>query len=365
MSERIETRPWMTLVCAAALILTSVVAAAQDDGVPRRADGRPDLSGMYDIATLTPMVRPPQYGDRLALSLEEAEALAEHWRKNFEKDYQPSDPDREAPPEGGTEVYAPEFTGAAGKVGGYNAFFVDIGDGAFELDGKHRTSIITNPPDGRYPVMSEAGKRRTSRTSAFRHENTGTAWWIEEGLEVGPYDDPELRPLAERCLLARGASSPPIRPGMYNNLKRIVQTDDYVMMNVEWMHDMRIIPIGVPHDPDALPAWNGHSVGRWEGDELVVETTNFLESTSDSRTTKDLKVIERFSRIDGNDLRYKFTVHDPNYETTWSGEYPWPGTENRLYEYACHEGNYSFGGILKGARVLEADLESGATSDRD
>ena len=132
-----------------------------------------------------------------------------------------------------------------------------------------------------------------------------------------------------------------------------MQTDDYVMMNVEWMHDTRIIPIGGELDPEAPPRWNGHSVAHWEGDELVVTTTNFLESTGDARTAKDLKVVERFSRIDGDNLRYSFTVHDPNYARSWSGEYPWPATEHKLYEYACHEGNYSFGGIMKGARTLE------------
>ncbi len=345
--------------------LLGAPAVAQDD-IPRRADGKPDLSGMYDIATLTPMVRPPQYGDRLALTADEAQKIAEHWRTNFQKDHQPSDPDREAPPEGGVGIYAPEFTGAAGKVGGYNAFYVDIGENTFTLDGKHRTSIITDPPNGQYPQLSDEGRRRTARVAAFRHENTGTAWWIEEGLEVGPYDDPELRPLAERCLLARGASSPPIRPGMYNNLKRIVQTDDFVMMNIEWMHDTRIIPIGAELDPSLPPTWNGHSVARWEGDELVVETSNFLEKTGDPRTASDLRVVERFSRIDGDTLRYKFTVHDPNYASSWSGEYPWPATPYKLYEYACHEGNYSFGGIMKGARILEADLDDkGTGTDRD
>ena len=170
-------------------------------------------------------------------------------------------------------------------------FFVDIGTGAFQLDGRYRTSIITNPPDGRYPPLSAVGQQRSERLAPFRHENTGTAWWMH--LPVGPYDDPELRPLAERCILTRGASGPPSMPGMYNNLKTIVQTDDHVMILIEWMHDARIIRLDSEHLPDSV--------------------------------------------------------------RKWSGEYPWPATGNRLYEYGCHEGNYALGGILRGARLLEQE----------
>ena len=339
----------------AAVVATPCLAAEADaPGIARRADGRPDLSGTYDTATLTPLVRPAQYGDRLSLSEEEAAAIADHWRSNFEKDHQPSDPDREAPPEGGVGIYAPEFTGAAGKVGGYNAFFVDIGENAFQIDGEYRTSIITQPVDGQRPPLSEEGQRRRAETAAFRHENTGTAWWLD--LESGPYDDPELRPLAERCILSRGRSGPPSLPAMYNNLKTIVQTDDHVVILVEQMHDARIIRMNAEHGP--LPKWMGDSVGRWDGDVLVVDTTNFRESTSDSRTTAELRVVERFTPRDDGSLLYRFTVEDPLYAAPWSGEYPWPATEHRLYEYACHEGNYSFGGIMRGARVLEEEAQA-------
>ncbi len=344
----------LVVIAVAAALMMFAASAADAQEIPRRHDGRPDLSGTYDIATLTPAQRPDRFGDRLELTPEEAAALAEHWSTNFDKDHAPSDPNREAPPKGGTGIYAPEFTGAAGKVGGYNAFFVDIGTGAFQLNGKYRTSIITDPPDGRYPSLSEHGQERSKRLAPFRHENTGTAWWLD--LPVGPYDDHELRPLAERCILTRGASGPPSMPGMYNNLKTIVQTDTHVMILIEWMHDVRIIRLDSEHLPDTIRKWSGDSIGRWEGDTLIVETRNFREIPgSVTRGSRDMRVTERFSRIDADNLRYEFTVEDPAYETVWSGEYPWPATSHKLYEYACHEGNYAFGNIMRGARLLERE----------
>jgi hypothetical protein len=342
-------------ILCAALLAPAAIAAEGAADIPRRADGKPDLSGTYDTKTLTPFQRPDHYGERLELTKEEADEIAEHWRKSFEKDYQPSDPDREAPPVGGTDIYAAEFTGAAGKVGGYNAFFVDIGENTFQIDGKFRTSILTDPPNGKMPPLSAEGKERAAERAKFRHENTGTAWWL--GMEVGPYDDPELRPLAERCISVASATGPPARPGMYNNLKRIVQTDDLVMINVEWMHDTRMVRMNSEHKPETMRSWTGDSIGWWEGDTLVVDTTNFLERAG---FHKDYHAIERFTRTDENTLLYQFTIDDPNYEQPYSGEYPWPAANGRLYEYACHEGNYAMGGILRGARLLEREgLEKG------
>ena len=160
----------------------------------------------------------------------------------------------------------------------------------------------------------------------FFHTNTGTAWWIEEGLEVGPYDDPELRPATERCT---AVSRPPHLPTLYNNLKKIVQTDDTVMINIEFMHDTRIIPIlaeGPPTERDAeeLTSLNGNSIGWWDGDTLVVDTVGF---TPRPGVSEGLHVIERFSRIDADSLLYGFTVDDPAYVRPYSGEYPWPRTD--------------------------------------
>jgi hypothetical protein len=353
------------LSLTAACVVTIPAAAFSEDGaskIPRRADGRPDLSGTYDVATLTPLTRAPRFGHQLTLSDEEAAAIAEYWRTSLGKDYEPSDPNRGAPPKGGVDFYVAEYNGAAGNVGGYNAFYVDLGDSLFRLDGKWRTSIVTDPPDGQLPPLTADGQRRAAEAAVSRRENMGDAWWL--GMEVGPYDHPELRPLGERCILGFGSTSgPPSLPVMYNNHKRIVQTDDAVMILSEMNHDARTIRLDREHAPPEVRFWMGDSVGHWEGDTLVVDTTNFQDQSGFSMASRDLRVVERFTRIDDSTLLYQFTVDDPTTWTRpWSGEYPWPATENRVYEYACHEGNYSLGGILRGARLLEQEALSAAAS---
>ena len=347
---------WLSL---AALCLAATPALGEDGDIPRTASGHPDLSGVYNVATLTPLQRPGHFEGKATLSDAEAEAIAERWRNYMAKDSAPSDPNRGAPPAGGTEFYIPEFEGAAGGVGGYNAFFVDIGNSSFKIDGAWRTSIIVDPPNGRLPPLSEHGMARLASSRERMQENTGTAWWVNQ--ETGPYDDPEMRPLGERCLLGFGSTSgPPMLPVMYNNLKRIVQTEDTVMILAEMNHDARIIRIGGEHEPDSVRKWMGDSIGHWEGDELVVQTTNFRETTGLMLGSENLRVEERFARIDEATLRYRFTVEDPNWTAPWTGEYPWPATDERVFEYACHEGNYALGGILRGARVLERDALASA-----
>jgi hypothetical protein len=347
----------LTRLAAPALLVASVGAAAASD-IPRRPDGKPDLSGTYDVATLTPLSRPGRFADKPAFTEAEAKEFAAYWLGNLAKDAAPSDPNREAPPEGGTEIYVPEFSGAAGGVGGYNAFYVDIGTSAFQIDGRYPTSIIVDPPNGQMPAFTPAAMKRMAAMSDFRQPNTGTAWWIDQ--PTGPYDDPELRPLGERCLLGFGSTSgPPMLPVMYNNMKRIVQTDDTVMILAEMNHDARVIRLDSEHEPAHVRKWMGDSIGWWEGDTLVVDTTNFREQSGLMFASKDLHVVERFTRVDEKTLLYRFTVEDPSTWTQpWSGEYPWPASDERVYEYACHEGNYALGGILRGARVLEKEAES-------
>ncbi|MEE2776798.1 MAG: hypothetical protein VYE73_08555 [Acidobacteriota bacterium] len=354
---RLTFQTFARVVGAALVISAQALGPAAADDFPRTATGRPDLSGTYDIATLTPLVRPVELAERSAYSAEEAGELVGYWKEKFESDNVPSDPDRGAPPKGGIGFYIPELEGAAGAVGGYNAFFVDLGENTFQLDGKYRTSIVTDPSDGRFPPLSPLGEEIQARGAPFRHANTGTAWWLESGLATGPYDDIELRPLAERCILSRNRSGPPALPALYNNLKTIVQTEDHVVVLAEQMHDARIIRMNGDRPPGNVAKWMGDSVGRWEGDSLVVETSQFRESSGDLRTTAGLRVVERFSPIDSDTLRYQFTVDDPRYTAPWTGEYPWPRTDGRLYEYACHEGNYAMGNIKRGARMLEADRE--------
>ena len=324
--------------------------------LPSWVYAQPNLSGTYNIATLTPLQRPAQFGDKATISPEQAKQIAEYWKGNLAKDSAPSNPDRDAPPEGGAEFYIPEFEGAAGGVGGYNAFYVDIGESNFELDGKFRTSIITTPANGRMPKLSPAGIQRMQAGAASRHENTGDAWWLEKN--VGPYDNPESRPLAERCLLGFGSTAgPPALPVMYNNLKRIVQTDTHVIIINEMNHDARVVRMNAEHQPADVRSWLGDSVGHWQGDTLVVDTSNFRDIPGLFMASADLHVIERFSRTDDATLRYEFEVHDPTWSEPWGGNYPWPESDDKVYEYACHEGNYALGGILRGARVLEAEAQ--------
>lgn len=335
-------------VAAAFLLFVSSLPGAG----PRTSEGKPDFSGLYDIASLTPLVRPKALGDRLTLTDAEAEAVAKQEAALSAATNRASDPNRKAPPAGGDGSLGP-----AGNVGGYNSFWVDRGKGAFKIGGKWRTSILTDPADGQMPELTPLGKQLAAKSAVRGRPNRGDAFWITENLNPGPYDDPELRPLAERCLLAFGVSAgPPMLPVMYNNLKQIVQTKDRILILNEMVHDVRIIRMSAQHDPPEIRKWLGDSVGHWEGDTLVVDTTSFGDSLGLDRASRNLHVIERFTRLDDNTLSYKFTVDDPTIWTRpWSGEVAWPKTDQRLYEYACHEGNYSFTGILKGARMLEAD----------
>lgn len=342
--------------------VVSLLSSQANSDIPRTASGHPDLNGTYNVATLTPLQRPERFGDKATITQAEAEEIAKYWAENMAKDAEKSDPNRSAPAEGGVEFFLPEFEGAAGGVGGYNAFYIDLGDSNFKLDGRYRTSIITQPVNGRLPGFSPQGMQRVMAARANRHENTGTAWWI--GRDTGPYDNPENRPLAERCILGFGSTSgPPALPVMYNNLKRIVQTENHVIIYNEMNHDARIVRMNAEHLPASSRSWLGDSVGRWEGDTLVVDTTNFKDKPALFMASKDLHVIERFSRIDANTLRYEFTVNDPTWTESWGGEYPWPATDEKVFEYACHEGNYALGGILRGARVLEEEALAGAGGD--
>lgn len=333
-------------------LIALLAATAAPVATGPRADGHPDLSGVYDIATLTPLTRPGGLGDRLSLTDAEAKALAQAAAAQMAKTNQASDPNRQAPPSGGDGSEGP-----AGNVGGYNSLWVDLGTGAFKIDGQYRTSIIVDPANGRMPPVTPETRAKGAARAKYNRPNRGDAFWITENITPGPYDDPELRPTAERCLLAFGASAgPPAMPVMYNNLKQIVQTKDHVMILNEMVHDARIVRLNSKHEPPEIRRWLGDSIGYWEGETLVVDTTNFNDQPALGGADRNLHVIERFTRSDAKTLRYKFTVEDPTVWTKpWTGEFVWPATDARIFEYACHEGNYSFAGILRGARILEAD----------
>jgi hypothetical protein len=338
------------LVLAAA---TTLVAHAQTASkIPRMPDGKPDLQGLYDLAMLTPVERPNNLP--AVLTDEQAAKLEKDVAARNDALAAPIKGDRAAPPKGGDGSVGP-----AGNVGGYNSFWIDRGTHYSTVDGQKRSSIVMDPADGRVPAMTEeARKRQASRFAAARLQSDATES-SDPGLEpAGAYDDPERRPLGERCLIGFGSTSgPPILPNyFYNNLHQIVQTSDHVMILTEMVHDARIIRLNAQHAPPSVRKWLGDSIGHWEGDTLVVETTNFTDKTRFRGTTENLKVTERFTRVDANSLKYRFTIEDPNtWDKPWTGEYTWPITQDHLYEYACHEGNYAMGNILRGARLRETD----------
>ena len=339
------------------LTMTGFATAAAD--IPRTTSGKPDLTGTYDVSTLTPLQRPAEFGNNLYLTPEQAEEIMAANRARVADRERNRGPVTEAPPEGGAPPIGigEEFreSSGAGSVGGYNNFWVDEGDSVFTVDGKFRTSIIIDPENGRTPALTDAARQRFAALRGLRRANDGTAWWVNiDG--PGPYDGPESLGISERCIVGFTGAVPTF-PSLYNNYKRIIQTEDHVMILIEMVHDARVVRMNVPHRDASLRSHMGDSIGWWEDDTLVVETTNFNARSGQARGgSEKLKVTERFERLESGDLRYKFTVEDPDVWTApWTGEYVWRASEEKVYEYACHEGNYSMGGILRGARLLERE----------
>jgi hypothetical protein len=241
---------------------------------------------------------------------------------------------------------------AGGAVGGYNGFWLDPGLSVIRIDGVARSSIIIDPPDGRVPPPTAAGKRRLAEIAA-------------RAKTFGEFDHPEMRPLADRCLLSFGSNAgPPMLPNyFYNNNYTIVQTTDHVMILTEMVNDARIIRLGATdHLPAHLRPWFGDSIGRWESDTLVVETTNIhplqLAQTSIlwayRGASEHLKVTERFTRTGPDTLLYRFTMDDPStFTAPFTGELPFNRIDEMVYEYACHEGNHALTNILSGERGRE------------
>jgi hypothetical protein len=353
----------LTGILAGAMALVSVMprstagqaqapktAAAGKRSIPRLPDGHPDLQGTFDLATLTPVERaagtPPVMTDEQAAKLEQQVAA----RKDIQA--APIKADRAAPPLGGDGSAGP-----AGNVGGYNSFWIDSGSRYSVIDGQKRASIVIDPADGRVPALTPKARERFARN--VRPTSDQSAREEDPGFEGGnAYDDPERRPLGERCLMGFGSTSgPPVLPNyFYNNLHQIVQTPDSVLILTEMIHDARIVRMNSEHLPPTIRKWMGDSVGRWDGDTLVVDTTNFTDRTRYRGSTDTLHIVERFSRVDDKTVLYRFTIEDPDTWTApWTGEYPWTATNEQMYEYACHEGNYALGNILRGARLKEVN----------
>lgn len=329
--------------------------------IKRTASGHPDLSGFYDSGTLTPLNRPRELAGRQFMTRAEAEQFKKRTGLLNNDANEISDPNRAAPKKGGDG----EQGYGAGGVGGYNSFWVDPGSDLSQVDGKIRTSIIYDPPNGRQPRMTAKGMAKMADTfSSFSYVNDGTASWLAQD-GPGPFDGPESLALAERCLLGFSAG-PPSLPGLYNNFKRIVQTDDHVMILLEMVHDARVVRMDAIHGPSRHRKWLGDAIGRWDGDTLVVETTNFREDTGLYGGDKNLYLTERFTPLANGDLSYDFTVEDDSAWTKpWSGAYVWQQAEGKVYEYACHEGNYAMGNILRGARLLEREAMSAQATNAE
>ena len=311
--------------------------------MPRTSDGHPDLQGNWSNATITPLGRPRGRGPVLT---PDQVAEIEGRREEFiEVLSATSDPNREAPAVGGVRTGDFAFDAASGGTGGYNYVYIDGGDRVAIYNGESRSSLVTNPADGRIPSLTPEARQRRSERSEFNRQ-------------FSAYDNPENRPLSDRCLMSFGSNAgPPMLPNyFYNNNYTIVQTADHIMIMTEMVHDVRIIRMGerVPL-PEQVRPWMGDSWGHWEGDTLVIETTNLHPlQRFNGNPSDNLKVIERLTRVDQSTINYEFTVIDPEtYTAEWGGEVPMKALEGLIYEYACHEGNYALGAILSGARYQE------------
>jgi hypothetical protein len=350
---------------AAAFVLTALLSASWWVSVaeaqqatprwvaPRTAEGHPDLQGNWSNATLTPIVRPAGVGP--VLTAQQVRELEGEREAFIEADLADSDPDRAPPPVGGSLTGDARWDAGAGAVGGYNQFYIDAGDAVAIYNGEARGSLITDPADGsRPPYTPEAQSRLRERQRA------------RAGL--GQYDNPESRPLAERCIMSFGSNAgPPMMPNyFYNNNYTIVQTADHVSIMTEMVHDTRIIRLGTPRPlPEHIRPWMGDSWGHWEGETLVVETTNIhpdqaiVGGGASFNPSDRARVTERLTRVDPFTINYEFTVDDPGtFTRPFSGEVPFKALDDLVYEYSCHEGNYGMSGVLSGARAQEREART-------
>ena len=319
----------LTALSALALMVTpplAAQAAKKNWTVPCTLDGHPDLQGIWTNVTITPMERPAAFKDKPTLNDEEARAFAKHSAQELQE------------VDGKSDHPLLAAAGSSG-VGGYNVLFIDRGSELAKVDGVSRTSLIVDPPDGKMPPMTKEGKQRMA--GLFKSFNT--------------YNSVKDRPTSERCLLGFGSTSgPPMLPVLYNNNYQIVQTADNIMILVEMVHDARIIRMNGTHPPSDVRQWLGDSIGHWEGDTLVVDTTNFNDQPGFIWAGRNLHVTERFTRVSPSEILYKAIVDDPStFEKIWTMEYPFVATAGPVYEYACHEGNYAMTDIMGGAREME------------
>ena len=329
------------VVIVLAAVALAPVSAAGQQAAPRTAWGDPDLQGAYTSKTITPLQRPPDLEGRERLTAEEV--------ANLEREVLDRNTALLQRPARRTGVTESVDVGEDGAPGFYNSFWLDRG-----TTSTGQTSLVVDPPDGRIPPLTPAAQQDEDTRVAARRERGPADTWIDMDLN-------------DRCML--WSVGPPMLPTGYNNNYLILQTPDHVVIHVEMVHDTRIIPLdGRPRPGQPIPQWLGDMRGRWEGDTLVVETRHIARSEEGSShgndlvriraanggRTESLRVIERFTRVDADTIRYQFTVEDPSRWTSpWSGELPLRAIDETLFEYACHEGNYSIGNVLSGARAAD------------
>ncbi|MDH7942583.1 hypothetical protein QGM61_02010 [Pseudohongiella sp. SYSU M77423] len=317
-------------------ILASFTFGAVAAELPRTPEGKPDLQGIWTNATQTPLERPERFGERQAMSEEEAIELQQRALAAEERGNAPSDPDRPPPSDGNTAA-------------AYNLFWLDRGSQVLHIDGEYRTSMIIDPPDGQIPFREGAPE-----------QNMMERWRDEHGDEA--FLGPEMATIGERCLLfydfrtSNSSAGPPMMPIIYNNNYQIIQTEDYVVIMAEMMHDARIIRLNDEHQPPEIYKWMGDSTGYWDNDTLVISTRHLHPQQSHYGSGPGLEVTERLRMVSETEIVYSFTMNDPvAYTAPWTAEmvlYARPEGE-RIYEYACHEGNYALPGILAGTRRQE------------
>jgi hypothetical protein len=316
-------------------VLCVVPAMAESKFKPKlNSWGHPDIGGVWSNATTTPFERPAEFGEQLILTEEQAakiQGAAEDYR---DAGNVPTDPNAPAPKDKNTAA-------------GYNRFWTDPGTQVMRVNGKPRSSLITTPANGRLPPRLPGakpfGRRQLPPGGAF----------TEEASIAGVRDNPEDRGLGERCLMMNSSGGPVPRPTLYNNNFFITQGKDAVAITVEMIHDTRIVRIGGKHRNDGVKQWQGDPIGWYDGNTLVVETTDYHPDQEFFGASDKLKVTERFTRVAEDRLHYQFTVEDPKtWAEPWGGEYEFWASPG-FYEYACHEGNVGLEGILAGAREEE------------
>jgi hypothetical protein len=312
---------------------------------PRTVDGQPDLQGIWTNATITSLERPAELAGKAVFTAVEAAEYEKVVAVRNDVDQRPADRQ--------TDVAL-----------GYNGAWWDRGTRVVKT---LRTSLIVDPPDGRIPALTPEAQKRVAARAEANRQKCATSY-CTPGANPVPATGPEDRSLAERCIVWP-VSGPPMLPAGYNNTYQIIQTEGHVAILVEMIHDVRIIPLDHapfdhapldrpgqqrPHLPSNVRTWLGNSHGHWEGDTLVVETTGFRNERNFRNATGNMRILERFTRMDPETLMYKFTVEDPEtFTRPWTAELPMTATPGPLFEYACHEGNYGMEGILGGARKSE------------